>query len=85
MAAITRPNVRNIAPRVFGGKQEGWEEFAFKFRIFIGLQGTSVARMLRGAEAKTGPITDENMKLDREGRVDEVTLSRHVSASWHNL
>ena len=78
MATITHPNVRNIAPRVFGGKQEDWEDFAFKFRIFIGLQGTAIARMLREAEAKTGPIADGRMKLDKEGKVDEATASRHV-------
>ena len=85
MATITHPNVRNLAPRVFGGKQEGWEEFAFTFRIFIGLHGTAIARMLREAEAKTGPITDDSMKLDKAGKVDEATTPRHVSASWHSL
>ena len=55
-----------------------WEEFAFKLRIFIGLQGTAVARMLREADAKIEPIKDEGMKLDREGKADEVALSRHI-------
>ena len=34
--------------------------------------------MLRDAEAKIGPITDDNMKLDKEGTVGEATVSRHV-------
>ena len=34
--------------------------------------------MLREAEAKTEPIKDEGMKLDREGKADEVALSRHM-------
>ena len=60
MATVTHPNVRNVAPKVFGGKQEDWEEFALKFRIFIGLQGTSIARMLKMAETKMDPIRDEH-------------------------
>ena len=70
--------MRNIAPRVFGGKQEDREDFAFKFRIFIGLQGAAVARMLREAEATTEPIKGESMQLDREGQADEVALSSHI-------
>ena len=76
MATISHPKVRNIAPRVFGGKQEGWEELAFKFKIFIGLQGTAIARMLREAAAKTEPIKDEGMKLDREGQADDRRTAR---------
>ena len=34
--------------------------------------------MLREAEAKTEPITDENVKLDTERKVDEVTVPRHI-------
>ena len=78
MATITHPNVRTVAPKVFGGKQEDWEELAFKFRIFIGLQGTAIARMLREAEATSEPIKDETMRLDAERKVDELILSRHT-------
>ena len=85
MATISHPNVRNIAPRVFGGKQEDWEEFAFKFRIFIGLQGTAIARMLREADATTEPIKDDIVKLDREGKADEVALSRHTCCQLAQL
>ena len=78
MATITHPRVRNVAPNVFGGKQEDWDEFACKLMIFTGLQGTSVARMIKMAETKTEPIKDESMLVEPEKKVDELTLSRHV-------
>ena len=78
MATITHPNVRNAAPKVFGGKQEDWEEFAFTFRIFIGLQGTSIARMLKMAETKMEPRRAERMIVEPSKKIDDLTLSRHV-------
>ncbi len=74
-------NVRNIPPKPFGGIQEEWEEFAFKFRVYLNLTDSRFRALIRLAEAE-GPegteVDDETLAINYTDYAQIITLTKHL-------
>ena len=69
-------NVKSVAPEAFWGEEDEWEDWHFRFKVYICLWDTRARAIFESVEKTSDvPFSEQKLVVDREHKIDGVSLA----------